>query len=321
MKKLFASLCAMVVSMVFVLPGFSQDLAGKKILFVDSYHQGYGWSDGIAQGVQNAVAPTGAELKIVRMDTKRNTGETFKKEAALKVKDLIAAYQPDAVIAADDNASKYLIMPHYKNAGLPVVFCGVNWDVSGYGYPYANTTGMIEVTPVPQLIEQLAPFAQGDRIGFLGPETITARKEAANWDKSFGIKADTYFATDYADWKKGFLALQDRVDILILDSDGGLYKDRADDMQAFVESNAKKPIGTTYDFMAPYAMLTFGKVAQEQGFWAGEAATKILSGTAPADIPLVKNKEGKLIINIRIAAALGVEIPYELAENAERIIE
>ena len=314
-------LCAIFASVALTLPALAQDLGGKKILFVDSYHQGYGWGDGITQGIQNAVAPTGAELKIVRMDTKRNTDDAFKKSAALKVKELIESYQPDAVIAADDNASKYLIMPYYKGAKLPVVFCGVNWDVAGYGYPYANTTGMIEVTPVPQLIEQLAPFAAGERIGFLGPETITARKEAANWDKSFGIKADTYFATDYADWKKVFLALQDRVDILILDTDGGLYKDQAADMQAFVESNAKKPIGTTYDFMAPYALITFGKVAQEQGFWAGEAAAKILSGTAPADIPLVKNKEGKLIINRKIAAAVGVEVPYELAENAERIIE
>jgi hypothetical protein len=28
---------------------------------------------------------------------------------------------------------------------LPVVFVGVNWDASPYGYPTANVTGSVEV--------------------------------------------------------------------------------------------------------------------------------------------------------------------------------
>jgi ABC-type uncharacterized transport system substrate-binding protein len=115
--------------------------------------------------------------------------------------------------------------------------------------------------------------------------------------------------------------LQQKTDIVIIDSDGGLYKDNAADMKAFVESNTKKPTGASYDFMASYAFITFAKVAQEQGQWSGEAALKILSGTAPSDIPIVKNKEGQLIINVRIAKSLGVEIPFELLEAAATIIE
>ena len=69
---------------------------------------------------------------IFRMDTKRNTDEEFKKTAALKAKAEIEASKPDVVIAADDNASKYLIQPYFKDASLPFVFCGVNWDEKGF---------------------------------------------------------------------------------------------------------------------------------------------------------------------------------------------
>ena len=47
-----------------------------------------------------------------------------------KAKAEIDAFKPDVVIAADDNASKYLIEPYFKDAALPFVFCGVNWDAS-----------------------------------------------------------------------------------------------------------------------------------------------------------------------------------------------
>jgi ABC-type uncharacterized transport system substrate-binding protein len=92
-------------------------------------------------------------------------------------------------------------------------------------------------------------------------------------------------------------------------------------MKAFVEANTKIPTGAAYDFMAPYALLTYGKVAQEQGIWSAEAALKILDGTSPADIPLVKNQEGVLIINIRIAKKMGAEIPFEILESADKVIE
>lgn len=300
---------------------FAQNYQGKKILFIDSYHEGYGWSDGITIGVQTALQDSGAELKILRMDTKRNGSDDFKKAAALKAKAVIEEFKPDVVIAADDNASKYLIVPYYKDSDLPFVFCGVNWDASGYGFPAKNVTGMLEVTPIPQLIEQLQMFAQGNRLGFLAPELLTAHKELDNISKVFGLTPVAYFAKDFSDWQKGFKELQGKVDILILDSDGGLYSDKADEMLAFVEANTKIATGTTYDFMAPYTLIAFAKLAEEQGNWAATTALSILNGTKVASIPLVKNKEGKLIINTRIAGKLGIELPFEMIQAAGQVIE
>jgi ABC-type uncharacterized transport system substrate-binding protein len=294
---------------------------GKKVLFIDSYHEGYAWSDGITKGIQKALDGTGVELKIIRMDTKRNNSEDFKKEAASKAKAVIEEFKPDVVIASDDNASKYIIKAYYKDASLPFVFCGVNWDAGVYGYPYKNVTGMVEVTPIPQILELMKPYAKGDRIGFLGPDILTAHKEADNYRKVFKYELTEYYAKDFDDWKKGFNDLQGKVDMLIIDSDGGLYKEHADEMKAFVEANAAIPTGAAYDFMSPYALVTYGKVAEEQGAWSADAALKILDGTPPADIPLVKNEKGQLIINARIANKLGTEIPYEIIQSADKVIE
>jgi len=59
---------------------------GKKVLYVNSYHKGYPWSDGIEKGIHNILADTAIELKTIYMDTKRNPEEEFIKQAALGVK-------------------------------------------------------------------------------------------------------------------------------------------------------------------------------------------------------------------------------------------
>lgn len=321
MKRSFTSLFTFFLLLCFSTLAAAGDLKGKKVLFIDSYHEGYEWSDGITKGVKQVLDGKGIELKIVRMDTKRNGGEEFKKQAGEKAKAAIDEFKPDVVIAADDNASKYIIVPFYKDSPLPFVFCGVNWDASAYGFPSKNVTGMLEVTPVPQLLEQLKPFAKGSRISALGPDNETVRKEAEAYKKVFGMELVEYYAKDYDDWKKGFTELQTASDILIIESDGGLYKDKIADMKAFVEANSKIPSGTAYDFMAPFALIGFAKVAEEQGAWAADAAVKILDGAAPSSIAIAKNKEGALIINTRIAKTLNANLPYEMIQSASKVIE
>ncbi|MCF8106799.1 MAG: hypothetical protein K9K64_15050 [Desulfohalobiaceae bacterium] len=308
---IFAALCS----------GSFARAAEKKILYIGSYHQGYDWSDGITAGVVSVLKHSDAELKIHRMDTKRHRSESFKKQAALKAKNIITAYQPDVVIASDDNTAKYLIKPYFRNCSLPFVFCGINWDASVYGLPCTNVTGMIEVAPVPQLIDYLQRYARGGRIGFLAPSLLSAQKEVDQYRQTFGIDVQPVFAKDLQSWKQAFLDFQDEVDMLIIDSNGGLYQEHQEDLIAFVEKHSRIPSGTILDFMAPYALITFAKVAEEQGAWAAEAAMRILRGVSPQDIPVSRNRDGSLIVNARIAQASSIEISYSVLKSATRIIE
>ncbi len=299
--------------------GAAKSYNGKKVLYIDSYHQGYAWSDGIAAGVKAALGGSGVELKVVYMDTKRNNEEAFKKEAGEKVKAAIEEFKPDVVIAADDNAQLYVTAKYYKDSSLPVVFCGVNWDASAYGFPCKNVTGMLEVAPLPQLMDQMKKYAKGGRIGTIGPDNETNRKEAEHAQKNFGVTMEKVFVKDLEEWKKGFVDLQSKVDMIVIDSDGGLYKGKEAELKSFIEANTKIPTGSMYDFMAPYAMFTFAKVAEEQGDWAGRAALKILDGAAPSSIPVAKNEKGTLFVNARIAKALKADLPYELLASAKLI--
>jgi ABC-type uncharacterized transport system substrate-binding protein len=291
--------------------------AKPKVLYIDSYHSGYAWSDGIYQGVVDVLGDK-VNLQVIRMDTKRNPSIEFKKLAARKVIAKIKSYQPDAVIAADDNASEYVIAPYYKDTDLPIVFCGLNWDASRYGFPCSNVTGMIEISPIQGLLRSLYEMAEGTRVGLLGPDVTTVRKDVEVLNSKLKLEAATYFATDVEDWKNGFIKLQREVDVLVLLSDGGLYNQYIDDLKRFVLVNTKVPTGTVYDFMSKYALIAFAKVASEQGEWAAQAALKILDGTPVSSIGISHNKKGHMILNFSILEATQIEVPQKIIRMADR---
>lgn len=295
-----------------------------EIVFVDSYHEGYAWSDGITRGLEEGLEGSGHNLTIVRMDTKRNKGDDFKDEAAQKALEVIRAKNADVVIACDDNASKHLVAPHLKGTETPVVFCGVNWDASGYGFPAPNVTGMVEVASVDELVSMLLPGAAGDRVGYIGPDTTTERKNAEHTEKAFGEFlniTEEVFVADFEAFKAEYAALQDKVDVVVFPNYAGI--DGWDDAAAeeFMLANTKVPTGSMHDFMAPFVMLVFGKVAEEQGRWSAETALEIIDGKSAGDIPIVANSEGYMVINAKLITQAGVDLPVELVEMADEIIE
>ena len=121
----------------------------KKIFYISSYHDGYPSSDNITKGILETIKEENITLKVFFMDTKLNPGE---EKVQVKVKEAlkqIEKFLPDLVIAADDNAVKYIVQPHLKD--IPVVFCGVNWsacqyelgdNVTGIARPILTSTGI-----------------------------------------------------------------------------------------------------------------------------------------------------------------------------------
>ena len=281
----------------------------KTILHVDSYHTGYGWSEGIQEGIQQALANSGVRLIKFEMDTKRNSGEAFKVEAGRRARDLIEANKPDVVIASDDNASKYLIEPYYKESNLPIVFCGVNWDASAYGYPYRNATGMEEVDLVDKLANQLLYYAQGKRLGILALNRLTDKKMVQFWRDNLGLQIESVrFVDSFKQWCSAFQQFQDEVDVLILNNPAGLAGwDKAKAREVAL-SSVKIPTGT-YDLDAmDCSLLGYIKSAEEQGYWSAKTALQIIDGTSPADIPITRNKEQIIMLNPQMVKQLGIMI-------------
>jgi ABC-type uncharacterized transport system substrate-binding protein len=317
MKRIMVLVIALLLSTV-AAPVYSQNLAGKKILLVNSYHAGYPWSDGLVAGAKEAIKGSGVELKVVEMDTKRNGSEEFAKQAALKVKAEIERWKPDAVIVADDAASKYLVMPYYKNASLPFVFCGVNWDSSVYGYPYKNVTGMEEVALIQQIIRNLKEYAKGSRIGSLTTDDLTERKEVDAYKKIVKVDfaAEKYVKT-FAQWKEAYKAMQGQADMIIIGNKAAIPDFNDAEAAEFVLAHSKVPSGTINDWMMPVTMLGITKVPEEQGIWAVNTALKILGGTPPSSIPIAKNVQGNLLLNVKLASKAGIIFKPALVKNAK----
>lgn len=291
---------------------------GKKVLFIDSYHEGYPWSDGVITGVHSILDGTGVDLKIVHMDTKRNPSVDFATTAGQQVKAEIDAFQPDVVIASDDNAQKYVIVPFFKGTNLPVVFDGVNWDASAYGYSGTNVTGILEVELPGQLIEQLKPYAKGTRLGYLTVDSETERKIVDTYNQRFfNGQLKTYWVKTLDEFKQAFLQAQNEVDILFMGNNAGSDRWDEAEMTRFVLDNAKIPSGSINDWMAPYSLVTLAKVPAEQGEWAAKAALRILDGSQPADISIAENKKGKLILNLPLAEKLSVVLAPSMLKNAD----
>ena len=296
--------------------------AKKKILFVNSYHNGFKWSDGITNSLREGLSnKKNIELKIHYMDTKRNTEEEFKKQAALNTKGIIEEWKPDLLITSDDNAFKYLIMPYYREVDLPVVFCGLNWDATVYEAPYSNTAGMVEISLVIPLINHLKIYTKGDRIGMIVDDCLSSRKWIENVKKILEISfSKEYFVKTLEEWENAVIKLQDEVDILLLVGNAAINDWDNEEAKRFILENIQKPTGSTYDWMAPYALITIETIAEEQGEYAAETALKILNGTLPSDILLKENKKGRLILNLEIAEKLDIVFLPSLLKNA-KIIE
>ncbi len=295
----------------------NQDFQGKKILFVNSYHQGYEWSDNICRSARAVLEPLGVEFREFFMDSKRHPDESFIKQAALRAQDEIKRWLPDLVIVADDNASKYLVMPYYKDAELPFVFCGVNGDSTIYGYPYSNVTGIEEVPLVKPMPAELRRYARGARLGVLSGSVLSDRRNVQYYKEKLETHFDReVYVKTFTEWKERFLELQDQVDILLFVYSQSVRNWDDEKAHAFVLENTRIPCGATETRMLPYTLIVYAHVPEEQGTYAATTALRILGGEKPEDIPVKHENQAKVWVNLEMAEKLGVVFPLSVLKNA-----
>jgi len=69
----------------------------------------------------------------------------------------------------------------------------------------------------------------------------------------------------FEEWKKAFIDLQGRVDMLVLENNAGIKGWNEERPKSFVRAQTKIPTGCIHDFMAEYCLVWYTKLGEEQG--------------------------------------------------------
>lgn len=301
-----------------ILPLMAQ-AADKRCLYVSSYHPGYEWSDGIERGVQRTLQGR-CELRRFYMDSKRHTDPAWAKKKAIEALALIDSFKPDVLLVSDDNASKYLVMPYLRDTDLPVIFSGLNWSVSEYGYPYRNATGMVEVAPILPLLKQLRrtlPFAHHGL--FLSADVATERKDSAYYKKLFarnGMQLSVRLVKTFEAWQQAYRQGQE-YDFILLNNNAGIAHWNDEQARQFVRDNGRILSVSHYRWMVPYVAFAISKVPDEQGEWMARVALSIFDGLSPQNIPIVPNRRWDAWVNTAVVEALNIPLPHSLLIKAK----
>ncbi|MDD4127139.1 MAG: ABC transporter substrate binding protein [Methanomicrobium sp.] len=126
-----------------------------EILYINSYHHGHDWSDGISEGIFDYFKQDkDASVYTEYMDTKQYPKEEHLKNLYTLYHEKYKNRDFDAIITSDDNALNFVLK--YKDTlfpGTPVVFCGVNEVPPDFQEIYPNITGILEYIHIKDTIE------------------------------------------------------------------------------------------------------------------------------------------------------------------------
>jgi len=234
--------------------------------------------------------------------------------------DLIVTYSTPGALAAKQATST-----------IPIVFALVG-DPVGTGLvaslarPGANVTGLSNQqvdAPAKRLalLREMVPALR--RLGILAnfgnPSNVLEMNGLQSAARTVGIETTAPEIRRAEDVAPAFAALKGRVDALYVAGDPLIAHAGSINTLAV---GAKLPTMHDFrEFAETGGLMSYGPDYPEIFRHAAELADKVLRGTKPAEMPVEQPTKFELVINLKTAKAIGIEVPPTLAARADAVIE
>jgi putative tryptophan/tyrosine transport system substrate-binding protein len=101
----------------------------------------------------------------------------------------------------------------------------------------------------------------------------------------------------------------------------GLFADNINQIAALARRYSVPATFQFREFPAAGGLMSYGPVFGEAYRQAGILAGRILKGERPTDLPVMRPTKFELVINVRAAKALGIEVPISMQMLADEVIE
>ena len=280
-----------------------------------AFHQGLGES-GFIEGRNVEILYRWAETHNDRLPAL--AADLVRRRVAV----IVATASPGAALAAK---SATATIPIVFQVGVDPVEFGLVASISRPGGNLTGTSFLIQelVAKRLELLHQIAPTVT--TIGFLVNPTMpgieTQIREAEVAARTLGVSLVVLNATTASEIEAAFTALvRQGIGALMTGSDALLFE-HSSEVVALAARHATPAIYSYGVIVNAGGLISYGSIPEDSFRLVGVYAGRILKGEKPADLPVQQSTKFKLVINLKTAKALGLDVPASVLARADEVIE
>jgi putative tryptophan/tyrosine transport system substrate-binding protein len=235
---------------------------------------------------------------------------------------VIAAFAPPAVLAAKAATATIPIVATFDS---DPVASGL---VASLNRPGGNATGVSVMTSMLEpkrlgLLSELVP--QAATLGVLlnpnFPSAVGQLRDIQGAARTLGLQLDVLRAGTDREIDTAFeSAAQHRLPALVVAADP-FFLGRRDKLAALAVRHAMPTMSSFREYAVAGGLMSYGIDLLEMYRQIGIYAGRILKGDKPGDLPVVQPTRFNLVINLKTAKSLGLDMPSTLLTLADEVIE
>src|SRR5262245_13780438 len=136
-----------------------------------------------------------------------------------------------------------------------------------------------------------------------------------------GQKSEVLYVSSDREIETAFTMLVQRGAVALLTGSGGFLLSQRERIAALAAQHKIPAMYVLREFVTAGGLMSYAPSITDAYRQAGTYAGRILRGEKPADLPVLLPTKFELVVNVKTAKALGLEIPDKLLALADEVIE